>query len=384
MLRFRQGTASRPQTVLCGTVVLFFGIQAALGVFLTRVRPEVRDPEFGSLYQALRDRLAEAPGHPLVLLLGSSRSANIFRPSPPGEGTGAGPDPVVFNFATLYSGPVRELQMLRRLLARGVRPHRVVAEVWTPFLTERKGFNEEAYIAGRDLQPADGPLLAHYFAAPWPAMRKLMAGMLVPAFSYRSHLLAACSPFPHRPPPRLQGDWSHPALRAVEGFGWLPIPDPRPDPELRRAHIPGYAACIRDLLTDFRISPVADRALRELLRTCAEHGIHTAFVLLPEHSSLRACIPPEVEVRVQAYLADLSREHEVPVIDTRDWLDDDDFFDSRHALPNVAGPFTERFSREVLQPLEQGRPLPRSLLLGDTCSPVQPSPAHGSERQTSG
>jgi hypothetical protein len=375
MRRLRHAIVSRPRAILCGALVLFAASQIALGLFLTRVCPEVRDPEYGSLCNALEARIAEAPGSPLVLVLGSSRSANIFRASPPGPGT-AGPDPLVFNFATLFTGPVRELQMLRRLLGRGVRPCWVVAEVWTPFLTERMGFDEETHILKSDLLPADGPLLARYLADPQPAHDKLVEGVLWPAFSHRSQLLAAYSPFLDRPVPRLPGDWSDPSLRAVEGFGWLPVPDPRPTDEELRAHLARYTASIREVLTDFRISPVADRALHELLRTCADQGIRTALVLLPEHSSVRACVFPEVEAQVRAFLADLAREHLTPVIDTRDWVRDDDFIDSRHTLPHVAAPYTERFGREVLRPLMEGRSLSRHLLLGETPSPALPAPAH--------
>jgi hypothetical protein len=376
MLRFRYAPASRPRAVACGVVLLFAAAQLVLGVVLTRICPQVCDPEYGSLCKALEARLAEAPGRPLVLVLGSSRCANIFRPAPPGPGTGAGPDPLVFNFGTLYTGPVRELQVLRRLLARGVRPNWVVAEVWTPFLTQRMGFEEEPYIRERDLQPADAALVARYFADPRPAYRKLAAGVLAPAFTYRWQLLEHYAPFRHTPPPRLPGDWSDPTLRTVEGFGWLPIPDPQPDPEVLRTSILGYARCIREVLADFRVSPVAERALRDLLQTCADHGIHTLLVLLPEHSSVRASVPPEVEVQVTAFLADLSREHLVPVIDTRDWLPDEDFYDSRHALPRVAAPYTERFGHEVLRPLLAGRPLSRHLVLGDAGSPKVPALPH--------
>jgi hypothetical protein len=369
MLRFRRRTVSRPRAVVCGTVVLFVAAQLGLGVFLTRVRPEVREPEYGSLCNSLHARLAEWPGRPLVLVLGSSRSANLFRPTPPGPE----PDPLVFNFATLYTGPVREVQVLRRLLTRGVRPRWVVAEVWAPFLTQRGGFAEEIYIGEHDLQPVDAPVVGHYFARPRPAYGKLAEGALAPAFSHRAQLLAAYSPFLDRPGPT-PGDWSYPDLR-VEGFGWLPVPEPKPDPWLLRAHLEKYAEVLREVLADFRVSPVADGALRELIRTCADHGIGTALVLCPEHGAMRACCPPEVEARLEAYLGGLAREHGVLVVDTRDWMPDEDFFDSRHVLPHAAAPYTERFGREVLRPLTQGRPLPSHVLLGHSPSPSPQGPS---------
>jgi hypothetical protein len=370
MRRLRRRVVSRPRAVLCGAVALYALSQLALGLFLTRAHPEVREPEYGSLCKTLEARLAESPGRPLVLVLGSSRSANIFRPPPPGPDTPAGPDPLVFNCATLCTGPVRELQMLHRLLARGVRPAWVVAEVWAPFLTQRgAAFAEEPFIARRDLQPVDRAVVGRYFADPAPAYHELMMGVLAPAFTHRVQLLAAYSPFVERPAPYVTGDWSNPILRK-EGFGWLPVPDARPDPDVLRVAVARYADMLRGVLADFRVSPAADGALRELLETCARHGTRVAFVMLPEHCSMRACITPAVEARVHAYLGELTRPYGAAVIDTRDWIGDDDFIDSGHALPHVAGPYTERFLREALRPLREGRPLPPHLLPGSSPAPA--------------
>jgi hypothetical protein len=371
MRRARLRIVSRPRAALWGTAVLFVGVQVALAAFLTRVHPEVCEPEYGSLANTLRTRLAEAPGRPLVLILGSSRSANIFRPSPP-----AGPDPLVFNFGTLWTGPVRQLQMLRRLLARGVRPRWVVAEVWPPFLTQRGGFAEELHIRDCDLQLGDAPLVAHYFSDRWPAYAKLAEGLLAPAFSYRAGLLACYAPFPHRPAPREPGDWSDPALRAVEGYGWLPAPDEAGSPAAVRDRTNLIASHVTGVLTDFDVSPLADRALRELLSLCARHQIRTMLVFLPDHSAVRACYLPEVQARLHAYLGGVAREHAVTVIDTRDWVVDDDFIDGKHTHARVAAPFTERFGREALRPWMDGRPLPPHLLLGSSPSLSAPALTH--------
>ena len=129
------------------------------------------------------------------------------------------------------------------------------------------------------------------------------------------------------------------------------------------ASIRRYAASLREVFADFRISPVADGALRDLLRTCARHGAHAALVLLPDHSTVRACYQPDVRPQVDAYLEELSRRYAAAVIDTRDWVADEDFVDSRHVLPHVAGPYTACFVREVLRPLMQGNPLPSRLLV---------------------
>jgi hypothetical protein len=359
MPRSRQQMIPHAWAALGWTLALLVGVQLMLGAFLHHVRPELRDPEYGSLLRSLGERLAEAPGRPLVLILGSSRTANVFRPSalPPAVGR----RPVVFNFATLATGPVRQLQMLRRVLDRGVRPAWVVAEMWPPYLAQRRRFREEEYIPERDLQGPDWPLLGRYITEPWPAYQRLLEAQLAPVWHYRRPLLRHYAPYLVRPDGLRGPDWADPRLRA-EGCGWLPAPVPRPDPELFRRAIELGQTDTRLSLADFAVSATAAAAVRELLQTCAGRGIRAALVLGPEHSTMRACFSPQVEATVATYLGGLSRELGVPVIDTRDWVPDDDFIDMTHALPRAASPYTERFGREVLWPLLAGRPLDGAII----------------------
>jgi hypothetical protein len=369
MPRIGRRVVSRSQAVLVWFGVLFAGVQAGVAVLVSHIQPELRDPEYGSLVRSLEARLAESPASPLVLILGSSRSANIFRPTAP---ITAG-DPVVFNFATLKTGPLRQLQVLRRLLARGIRPAWVVAEVWPPFFNQRLEPIEQKYILDGDLQLPDWHLLSRYFADPETGYAKVLEGSLVPAYSHRVGLLRRYAPFPTPPPSREPGDWSDPALRTVEGFGWLPAPAPRPEPEEFRRKVAQVAQVTRNLFEEFCISPVSDGALRELLQTCAGHAVRVILTLGPEHSYLSSIPPPDVSVRVRRYLTVLSDQEHVPVIDTRDWVSDDNFIDLTHVLPRAAAPYTERFGREVLRPLLEGRPLAPRLVLGGGPSPSEPA-----------
>jgi hypothetical protein len=344
---------ARSRAALAWTLLLFVGTELALYAFLSHAHPELRDPEYGSLLTDLQQRVAEAPGRPLVLVLGSSRFANVFRPSAVPAPLGVSPEPVVFNFSTLSTGPLRELQMLRRLLDEGFRPRWVVAEVWPLYLTQRKGFAEEKYIADRDLLWPDAPLIADYFADPWPAYRKLWTGILAPAAQHSHRLLVRYAPFLKPEERRAFGDWSDPSLRK-EGSGWLPAPVARPEPELFRAIIAKTVEAMPEAFEDFRISNLADKALREIAQTCRQNDMGLVLVLAPEHSSLRDCYPPEVEARVLGYLRDLGRDCQVPLVNARDWVGDEDFLDMTHALPQAAAPLTRRFAREVLRPLLEG------------------------------
>lgn len=66
--------------------------------------------------------------------------------------------------------------------------------------------------------------------------------------------------------------------------------------------------------------------------------------------------------RLDAYLQGLSRRFNVPVIDARAWIDDEEAFnDSHHLKPASADRFSDRLCSEVLAPLLARRePLART------------------------
>ena len=54
---------------------------------------------------------------------------------------------------------------------------------------------------------------------------------------------------------------------------------------------------------------------------------------------------------VEAFINRLARRYEVPVIHSREWMDDAAFADAHHLLPAGAAIFTERLGREGIVPL---------------------------------
>src|SRR5688500_4326644 len=59
---------------------VFVAVSVAAGVTVDVVRTDLRDPEYGLRLNALRERLAEHPGRPLTLVVGSSRAAMAVSP----------------------------------------------------------------------------------------------------------------------------------------------------------------------------------------------------------------------------------------------------------------------------------------------------------------
>jgi hypothetical protein len=354
MVRRRSLPEFRARSALAWAAFFLIAGQAALAVFVHRVRPEARDPEYGTLLTALRLQLAQAPGRPLALVLGSSRAATSIRPSalPVGLG-GSGPEPLVFNMSLLAAGPVRELQTFRRLRAEGIRPDWLVVEVWPPYLLQEPRIAEEPYVRSHDVQWAEWPVL-DLGPADRPALRrKLLEGLLVPVFAHRAGLLSWYAPSLAETPSGVEQGWEDYGQRPAEA-GWLPNPNrPRTPQEMVVLRL-WYQWQVAPVLVDFHVSPVKDRSLRELLRECGEDGVRVALLLSPEHSGLRACYPAATQACINAYLGKLAAEYGAVVADTRAWMADEDFAEFTHLLPPAATPYTERLGREVLGPLLGG------------------------------
>jgi hypothetical protein len=331
-------------------VLAFVALQAALAVALEAWRPEVRDPEYGAKLRRLRALRAARPDAPLVLALGSSRTLMGLRPADL-PGAGAPGVPLVFNFGLTGYGPVQELVCYRRLRAAGVRPAAVLIEL-TPYMLAVADTADNRSLE-QHWSCADLAVLGRYRDEPAALYRSWWKARAVPWFSYRytllNWLLPACVP-----------------AEARDGFKWANVDEsgwwlghevrdgPLPAAELRR-RVEATRAQYSAPLQDWRVTPAADRALRELLGACRQDGTAAAVYLMPESSAMRSWYGPAARARLSAYLGQLVREEGVPVIDGRDWVPDEGFADGHHLGAAGARLCTERFGREVVGPLLRAR-----------------------------
>ncbi|OYV90071.1 MAG: hypothetical protein B7Z73_06395 [Planctomycetia bacterium 21-64-5] len=92
------------------------------------IEPGLREPEYGRKLALLKTQLRQLPQRPLLLLLGSSRTAYGVRPDRLFDAATV-ETPLVYNFGILGGGPLYELLYFQRLLAAGIRPRWVVIEV---------------------------------------------------------------------------------------------------------------------------------------------------------------------------------------------------------------------------------------------------------------
>jgi hypothetical protein len=325
-------------------------LQVGLDLVQDEVKPVLRDPEYGTKLGHLKRRLAERPGQPLALVMGSSRVLNGFRPDllPPVK-TAEG-EAVVFNFGLTGAGGLRQLTCLRRLLAAGVRPRWLIVEVM-PAMLPPEYHSEELVFINRTMW-RDLPTARRYARDPDTLTRRWLKARLLPWFNDRFCLMTHYAPdwVPYEN--RVTDVWNR-----LDGWGWMELPEARTPEEKVRA-----VAEARDLLATilgaFHIAEVPDRAFRELLELCRQEKIETALLLMPEGPSFRAWYPPHAEPVLQEWLGQLRQEYGVPVIDARRWFDDESLFrDNHHLLASGAARFTERFGRQALRPWLTSQPL---------------------------
>ncbi len=330
-------------TVLWG-LAAFLCAQFGLNVAMDRWRAEVRDPEFAFRLQRLQKRMAAERQRPLIVMLGSSRTAMGVRPEAlPAEFAESPTAPLVFNFGVTGAGPVQQLLYLHRLLAAGVRPRFLFVEVM-PILMFREHEEEVAAVQRGGLR--DLAVLHRYCDDPaWPYFQwcHLRAA---PWYSFRFFFLERFAPS-WVPWESRQSLW----WDGLDAFGWVRYPrDTVTADELERAKVYGrlhYLATMRN----GHIQATPDRALREILDLCRRHGIATALYVMPEGTEFASWYSTASRDEFDGYLAGLRRGYAVPVIDARDWIADAGFVEYQHLLATGAAEFTERFGREVLTPL---------------------------------
>jgi hypothetical protein len=338
------------RSALVWVLVLFVSTQAVLGLWLYGRHPEMVDPDYLTRLAHLEARLAAAPGRPLVLVLGSSRAAMGIRPASLGDVGSAGrPAPLVFNFAGLGCGPVREWLTLRRLMARGVRPQWVLVEVCALFWPQTGFYCEEGGLMQPEVYAADLPVLDSLYDRGWPALTRLLTEVATPIIPHR-HCIGKRYARCLMPP----GGWgSAPGIgwQDLDPDGWLP-PLPRQTPW--DEYVARQRPLAQPILDDFHVDVHTDQALRGLLGDCRAGGMKTALFVAPESSPLRSWYPPTARATFADHVTRLAAEYGVPVFDTRDWIADEGFSDYCHLSQTGAEAFSARLGREVVRPLLQG------------------------------
>ena len=330
----RRGRAAR--RALAWGVAAVALAQLAFATAVETALPLLRDPEFG--YHQLRatDLQAAHPDRPLVLVLGTSRAQNAVDPAAMGFADAPG-SPLVFNGGLSGSRPVHLPLNLRRFRGAGVRPAAVLVELFPatlmvpgpPDYLFAEAEHRLTATEVRHLEPYLGDPAAFWFT--WAASRANALHV------FRTGVVGSVAPKWQRV---RSTDYPWPTLDRV---GFVPYPYdevPAEHRERRRATMEKhYAGAVHDL----RVSPLSDRAYRDLVADCRAAGVPVAFFLAPESPVFRSWYSPAGRAALAAFTRVLSDELGCPVFDAPTDYAEEDFADGHHMLP----PAARRFSRDL-------------------------------------
>lgn len=325
-------------------VLIYLGCQLAFIAVMDNWLPKFYDQEYGVRLELLRERMAEAPDRPLLLVVGSSRVEMGFRPEVlPPLTSAAGETVLPFNYSHLAAVSRGNLMMVDRLLRQQIRPRWIVLEMVPRFLGCEKTGMATTFTTGWDL-----PLLQKY-VAPYKLWSVYLRNRLNPWYKYRQDILSLCASAWVSACPQdfctldpLGGDTGWVAERALS------------EAERRRRLFLTHHAILQDFQT-FNIEAATDAAVRALLDRCRQHGIQVVLLQTPESQEYRDWHPPHVRAQSEAYLARISQDYGLPVVDARTWVPDSMFADGHHLMVDGAEFFSRRLGQEVLEPLVQGR-----------------------------
>jgi hypothetical protein len=313
----------------------------------------LRDPLYADKELKL-SRLEQSlpPGSPVVLFLGTSRTGNGFDAGQAqamltaklGRPVGA------FNWGIPAAGPVSNLIHLRRILSDGHRPSHLLLEIFPPSVGTMPGETvtyEDRFLEGINLEWSELNWIGEYdvpaerlrgqkqsvLISPWSALRFRIVGRLRPTML----------------PYHLRYDWS----RGPDMNGWCPLVFESVSEETREAGIKRTRDEFGGILANMTFNEGSVRAFREMLSIARKEGIPAAVVRMPDGTNLRKLHPPLMVAKFDRFLSDLTSEFGCPIIDAREWMTDGAFMDGTHLMRGGAAAFTERFTRESIEPFFQ-------------------------------
>jgi hypothetical protein len=315
---------------LCWYVVA----QLAVLCFLKRWSPTLTTNERNKWPQ-FRRLVADNPRRPLVLMLGSSRTAWAFRSHQLDGMEGADGRPLlIYNFGMPTTGPIHQRAYLRTMLAEGVRPRLLLLE-FTPALLAKahRGITTEESMtegAWTDLRLLDE--LTPYFEHPGRKYRAWLEARIAPWYAFRSYV--------HEDVKHLYDGTVRVLFPSVDRRGGRLQPE-QPTTEAERRYTEQLAFDMYGPgLRRFRLGAGPLRAMHEILETCRREGIQAALVMMPESRGFRSLYSAATAATVRRLKEELSARHGVEIIDAERWLADDDFEDGHHVRPSGADRFT--------------------------------------------
>lgn len=301
---------------------------AGLSATLETVLPQLRDPEYGYRLVRTRELQAQNPGRPLVVVMGTSRTANGFDPKAANARPGS---PLLVNFGLSGAGPAHLRARLAALRDDGVRPNAALVELSLASLTV------EGVHTAR-LTAADVRRLEPHVADPGALRSAWLGARLDPWSAHRVVIMNHADPLLLPKPERLDHYWKH-----TDRYGFDAYPANGADAE-RPRRLAARRASYEDLARRACVDPRPDADVRGLVADCRAAGLPVAFFTTPESPEFRSWYTPESHARLGEYVQGLAAELGVPVFRASDDYAESDFADGHHMLPPAAA----RFSRDLV------------------------------------
>jgi hypothetical protein len=335
----------KPRTAILCAFISYCIIQASWLALVDGPVPEFRDPEFAYKMAELRRLRQEQTGKPLCLVLGSSRAGVGICPAALRDEDIHHHEPLVFNLALTGAGPITELIALRRALAAGIHPDYALIEIMPALLGENGTWGEARWIDTSRLTFKDFMIWRKYTGSRREVTQSWVLNRLAPIYSQRYAIMSGLAPG------WLPWTCRQDGYRAVDHFGWIRFGRESASDVERQEALHAAQNQYSSGLAHFSLNPKTLKALHELLSLCQSQHIRCGLLLMPEGFEFQSMYPANARRAIDGYLSDLTREFQIPLFDTRDWMPETAFADSHHLLPKEAAVFTHKLEHEALTPL---------------------------------
>jgi hypothetical protein len=333
----RSQLRGRSRRTIAIFVLATLAINTTAILILDELRPELRDPEYSRRISSLKEKLSENPQRPLVLVVGSSRTAMGVCPAK-WEASRApitsSRDFLLFNLSLIGGVPILESIVTQRAFADGIKPAAILLEYWPPLFNEER---ENIACASIDrMGSRDRSTLHHYHAGTDTIEQDLLSNRLNPLYASRNRLLAQL--LPKWIPSHHRMDWM---WHDIDGWGWKPGCDFKPGSSEPRTVLTGQARDVfKRLFAGYHLDSREDRAFRDTIELARQHNVQVSLIYMPESSEFRSWYTPSFEKAAREHFSRLTQDLGVPVIDARTWMDDGLFSDGFHLTRIGAAEFT--------------------------------------------
>lgn len=336
----------RARRAVWSTLLSFLGGNIAFALFIL-MNPGWRDPLFSDAATHFQERACAAPSSMTVVFLGSSRTGSGVDPRlvEPVVSTATGQACVAHNLHVLSAGPISQRLHLARLIERKAIPDIVVLELSALWFAESEGKPYEYGNPAADrLTWEELSTVAQYGFPQDEYMRSWLAATGNPMAGFRFHVLNRVKP--RWMPPNVAR--RHPSARVNHGY--RPAHFAQVSEDKRQRGLDVTAELFQGRLANVHFTGSAAQAFRDTVDLCRQHQIAVGIFVPPEATTMRGWYPPELNVRLAAFLQELG-SHGCWVADLRAALPDDAFHDGHHAVRDFAPAYTNAVVERVVLPV---------------------------------